>query len=587
MKNSSFRSVLTSIACVFMAVSIVSAQVSPSYNGETAAQRDVRMKWWREAKFGMFIHFGLYAQLSGSWNGKAVTSNPLGEWIQFAAQIPAADYAKMASQFNPSKFDADAIAKLAKQAGMKYIILTSKHHEGFSMFHSSVSPFNIYDATPFKRDPVAELAAACKKNGLRFGVYYSQAFDWHEPNGVGNTWDFGPDEKKDIDTYLKTKCVPQVKELLTKYGKISVLWFDVPVQMTKERAELFLPLLKLQPGIIINNRLGGGVDGDTETPEQFVPPTGIRGRDWETCMTMNDTWGYKSYDHNWKSTESLVRMLIDAASRGGNLLLNIGPKPTGEVPTESVERLQQIGDWMKVNSSAIYGTSPSPFMRLSWGRCTTKYGKRDTTLYLHVYDWPSDGKLLVPGLMNKPLAASLLHGRKPLTHTQTDEGVIVKVPSVAPDKYSSTVVLRIAGKPDIKPLVKRQNTDGSLTLLADEAELIGNTIAMESIDGTTSIGFWTSAADSLSWSIYADKPGTYTISAEVAMNDPTKVTISVDGSQIECVVPATGDFRKFRTVELGSIDIKQNGKTSLQMKPVAQGWLPMNLRNVVLTPKND
>ncbi len=584
MKSSALRRILTVIVCGLMAASITSAQVTPSYNGETPAQRDVRMKWWREARFGMFIHWGLYAQAAGSWNGQRVDTHPLGEWIQFAAKIPAAEYAKLAEKFNPVKFDAEAIVKMAKNAGMKYIVITSKHHEGFAMYPSKASPFNIHDATPFQRDPLKELAAACKKHGLRLGFYYSQAFDWHEPNGVGNTWDFGPDEQKNIDLYLKTKCVPQVKEILSNYGKISILWFDVPVQMTKERAELFLPLLKLQPGIIINNRLGGGIQGDSETPEQFVPATGFKNRDWETCMTINDTWGYKSYDQNWKSSEMLVRNLIDIASKGGNFLLNIGPDSLGQVPEDITDRLQQVGEWMKVNSKAIYGTSPSPFKSLPWGRCTIKKAKSNTTLYLHVYDWPVDGKLLVPGLKNRVLGASLLHGGMKLATASSESGVVVSLPAKPTDPYSSTVVLRIAGKPVVENPVQQQNADGSLLLQADNAELVGNQIQVENVAGQSCIGFWTVSSDWLQWPFQAVKPGKYRLTAEVATTGETQIEVGIGNDKLTARIPNTGGYDKFQALELGNLQITATGKTALQVHAVAQNWSPVNLRHIKLTP---
>ena len=341
---------------------------------ETKEQRDPRMAWWREAKFGMFIHWGIYSVPAGTWKDKQIGG--IGEWIMNSGKIPVKDYAEFAGKFNPVKFDADKWVSVAKKAGMKYIVITSKHHDGFAMFHSKATPYNIYDATPFKRDPLKELAAACKKQGIRLGFYYSQAQDWHHPGGAaaGGHWDKAQDGS--MDEYLRKIAVPQVREILSNYGPVAVLWWDTPYDMTKERAEMLLPALKLQPGIIMNNRLGGGYEGDTETPEQEIPATGFPGgRDWETCMTMNDTWGFKSYDHNWKSTETLIRMLADIASKGGNFLLNVGPTSEGLIPEPSVERLTAVGTWMDVNGESIYGTSASPFKKLALGPLHAKAGQ--------------------------------------------------------------------------------------------------------------------------------------------------------------------------------------------------------------------
>ena len=283
---------------------------------ETPGQHEARMGWWRQARFGMFIHWGVYSVPAGTYDGKKIGG--IGEWIMNNGRIPVAEYAGYAKQFTASKFDADQWVETAQAAGMKYMVITAKHHDGFAMFHTKVDGYNVDDATPLARDPLAELAAACRKHGMKLGFYYSQCQDWHHPGGEalrGGHWDKAQDG--DFDEYLNNVAVPQVKELLTNYGPVSVLWFDTPTKlMTPERAAEFLPLLDLQPQIIVNNRLGGGFRGDTETPEQRIPPQGFPpGRDWETCMTINDTWGYKSYDTNFKSTETLLHNPVDIASK--------------------------------------------------------------------------------------------------------------------------------------------------------------------------------------------------------------------------------------------------------------------------------
>ena len=432
------------------------------YSKETSAQRDQRMAWWREARFGMFIHWGVYSVPAGVWNGKGIGGG--GEWIMNCGEIPVADYARLPAQFKPVKFNADDWVKLAKNAGMKYIVITAKHHDGFAMFKSDASPFNIVDATPFKRDPLAELANACRKYGLKLGFYYSQAQDWSHPGGAAiktnkrtiDHWDKAQDG--DMDKYIDEVAVPQVRELLSNYGEFpAVLWWDTQHDMTKERADKLIELLKLKPGIIHNNRLGGGYNGDTETPEQKIPATGFPGRDWETCMTMNGTWGYKQRDNNWKSAEKLIRNLVDIASKGGNYLLNVGPTSEGLIPQPSIDRLEAVGSWMKVNGRAIYGTTASPFSQLTWGRCTKKISGDETTLYLHVFAWPTNGTLLVPGLKNQVEQACLLKPnwlghQKQLKFLPTPDGVVISVPANAPDKISSTIVLRIKGVPEVVAL---------------------------------------------------------------------------------------------------------------------------------------
>ena len=307
-----------------------------AWQRDYGSTHDQRMQWWREARFGMFIHWGVYSVPAGTWKGQQ--SKHIGEWLMLDYKIPVAEYAALTPRFNPVKFNAEEWVKMAKDAGMKYIVITSKHHDGFAMFHSRASAYNIYDATPFKRDPLKELAEACQKQGLKLGFYYSQCQDWHHPGGAaakGGHWD--PAQDGSMDDYIDKVAVPQVKELLTNYGPVAVLWWDTPVNMTAQRVEKLLPLLKIQPQIVTNNRLDRGkLTGDFSTPEQKIPETGIAGKDWETCMTMNSTWGYKSFDQNWKSTEKLIRNLVDIASKGGNYLLNVGPTSEGTFPEPSI-----------------------------------------------------------------------------------------------------------------------------------------------------------------------------------------------------------------------------------------------------------
>ena len=415
-------------------------------DGETAAERNARMAWWRDARFGMFIHWNVSSVPAGVYHGKH--NHFVGEWIMHDEKIPVAEYRSYAGQFNPVKFNAEEWVLLAKEAGMKYIVITAKHHDGFAMYHSKVSKWNIYDATPFKRDPLKELSLACQKHDIRLGFYYSHAQDWNHPGGAvpGGIWDAA--QEGDMDKYLRKIAIPQLKEILTGYGKVSILWFDSPYEMDHARASRVHEVLKLQPGIIINDRLGGGYAGDAASPEQDVPANGMPGRDFEACMTMNDTWGYKSTDHNWKPRGALLRHLVDLASKGGNYLLNVGPTAEGVIPEPSVNRLKQVGRWLSVNGESIYSTSAGPFTRqLPWGRCTQKAAPAGVSLYFHVFQWPADGKLVVPGLKSQIETAYLLADpeRQPLQTANDANVVTISVPSAAPDEDVSVVVARIRG----------------------------------------------------------------------------------------------------------------------------------------------
>ena len=437
-------------------------------SGQTL-DRDERMQWWREARFGMFIHWGVYAVPAGTYHGHRI--NKAAEWIMNRGKIPVAEYQQFARQFNPVKYDPEAWVKMAKAAGMKYIVITAKHHDGFALFKTSASKWNVVDATPYGKDLLKPLAAACRKYGIRLGFYYSQAQDWNNPGGAASRkvasegwanpdsaridaytaahhghWD--PAQTTDsMGDYIDKVAVPQVRELLTNYGDVAVLWWDTPTDMTDAWAEKLHAQLSLQPKIITNDRLKRpDFPGDYKTPEQKIPNLSeLDGKDWETCMTMNGTWGYKSYDNNWKTPTTLIHNLVDIASKGGNYLLNVGPTAEGEIPQGSVDALKAIGAWMKVNGEAIYGTTASPFGLLPWGRCTKKAKGGNTVLYLSVFDWPRDGKLRVPGLKSAVIGATLLAGGNALTTSAGADGLVIDVPAKAPDPVASVIRVEMSG----------------------------------------------------------------------------------------------------------------------------------------------
>jgi alpha-L-fucosidase len=428
---------------------------------ETREHHDARMQWWRDARFGLFIHWGLYSVPAGEWKGETNHA----EWIRTTAQIPIKEYEKFVPQFNPVKFNADEWVRMAKEAGMKYIVITSKHHDGFCLFDSKETDFDVM-STPFKRDIMKELSDACHKQGMTICWYHS-IMDWHHPDYLPRReWEKDrPTEGASFDRYVQY-LKAELRELLTHYGPIGVLWFDGEWESTwnQERGrDLYNYVRSLQPNIIINNRVGAGRSGmegfttdgafgaDFGTPEQQIPATGLPGVDWETCMTMNDHWGYNKNDHHWKSAEELLHNLADIASKGGNFLLNIGPTADGVFPPESIDRLHAIGDWMRVNGEAIYGTSASPFKQLSWGRCTRKEFDAGTRLYLHVFSWPADGKLVIPGIYNEVRQGYLLADKsnKALMVTRNEDALVVDLPAKAPTPYNSVVVLDLKGKVDV------------------------------------------------------------------------------------------------------------------------------------------
>jgi alpha-L-fucosidase len=561
---------------------------------EAPEQYAARMKWWSDARFGMFIHWGLYSVPAGVWGGET----NYGEWFLEQTHMPVSQYEKFADQFNPVKFDALAWVRAAKAAGVKYIVITSKHHDGFAMFPSDATDWSI-KRTPFHRDPLKELAAACKKEGIRFCLYYT-IMDWHSPDwGNRRPWNdvaakHGPPDMDRFEDFMKA----QLHQLLTSYGPIGLVWFDGQWESpwTSQRGiEIYDYVRSLQPNIIVNNRVGKpassaavgfaqkGTVGDYGTPEQTIPPTGFGpGVYWESCMTMNDHWGFNKNDQNWKSTEVLVHNLIDCASKGGNYLLNVGPTSEGVIPAPSLERLKEIGDWMKVNHVAIYKTSANPFKRLPWGRCTTKSDGNKTTLYLHVWDWPANGKLFVPGLNNAVKSATLLATGEKLKTAADADGVTIEVPATAPDAVSSTIVLKIKGVPDVSSINLKQAEDGSIRLTAADATLSGG-LQYEAGDGKDCIGYWTDPNDSPSWTFKVNQPGEFSVAAEVATQGATAFEICAGDQKISGSAPNTGDYTTFQTVNLtGTLKIAPAGSVTLFVKPIAAGWNPINLKAITL-----
>jgi len=427
------------------------------------ASQDEKMAWFRDAKFGLFIHWGLYCIPAGEWQGKRVPG--IGEWIMHNAPIPVTDYEQLAKQFDPVKFNAEEWVQMAQDAGMKYIVITSKHHDGFAMYHSQVSPYNIYDATPFHRDPIRELAEACARHNMKFGFYYSQAQDWHEPGGAGNTNDFGADELKDTsgayDKYLQSKAEPQVAELLQNYGPVCLIWFDTPRMMTKERGQHFVDIVhKYQPATLIDGRLGTAGDY-TSTGDNAIPSQSLT-NDWEVPATINHTWGFRKDDQDWKSPGEIIFKLVDITSKGGNYLLNVGPTSEGVIPQGSQDNLRAVGKWLKVYGEAVYGAGRSPFgeefgefaktkdhtgkevflARNDW-RCTTKPGK----LYFTLFNIPRDGMIDLPNFKNQITKAYIVGDstQTPITIDETNGVRVAHVTRNGPNAIAYTICLEISG----------------------------------------------------------------------------------------------------------------------------------------------
>jgi alpha-L-fucosidase len=414
--------------------------------GENRKFHDSRMAWWREARFGMFIHWGLYAIPAGVWEDRCVPG--LIEWIMHTARIPVKEYEQLAKRFNPVKFNAGEWVRTAKEAGMRYIVITAKHHDGFCMFDTKYTDYNIVKATPFGRDPMKDLAEACEKENVKLGFYYSQTLDWHHPDGLGNDWDYDP-SKQNFTRYLREYVKPQLHELLTNYGHVAVLWFDIGTPTPELAQELVAFVREISPDTVISGRLGGvfrygrfqkGLGDYIEMGDNLIPSAKIEG-DWETPATINDSWGYKSWDHNWKSPGRIIQTLVNMVSKGGNYLLNVGPTAEGEIPEPCVRILRDVGEWLTLNGESIYGAEASTVdvPPDAIYRCTAKPGK----LYIHVFGWPWYGELKVSSVKRRVKAAYLLADRRELKFKQEGENVIVNVPEKAPNPIDTVVALEI------------------------------------------------------------------------------------------------------------------------------------------------
>lgn len=442
-------------ACADEATDQAEPETEVDYLNESEQAKDARMEWWREARFGMFIHWGLYAVPAGTYEGERIPG--IGEWIMERADIPVAEYERFADQFNPVEYDPDEWVRIAKDAGMKYIIITSKHHDGFSLWDSEVSDYDVVDATPYGRDLLRPLADAAQREGIRLGFYHS-IMDWHHPDAQAPkypNYNANTGTNPNFDRYVESFLKSQVRELIEEFDP-PVMWFDgewIPDWTHEQGLDMYNYVRNLKPDILINNRVDTGRQGmqgmtatdrdyagDFGTPEQEIPAEGLPGVDWESCMTINDTWGFKSYDDNWKSDMVLIRNLVDIASKGGNFLLNVGPTAEGIIPSASVERLAAMGDWLDVNGDAIYGTSASTLGRPDWGRYTTK----SDVIYAHVFDWPADGRLVVAGLDREVDGVRLLGSPSNGMDFEKDgETLTVELPSSAPDSIASVLAIEM------------------------------------------------------------------------------------------------------------------------------------------------
>jgi alpha-L-fucosidase len=547
------------------------------WGAEKSVTNNMRGAWLKDSRFAMFIHWGLYSELGNKWNN--TSQYGIAEWIMKRAKIPVAEYEKVASRFNPVGFDAKEWVQLAKDTGMRHIMITAKHHEGFAMFKSAVSPYNIVDATPFKRDPMKELAEACSIGGLRLGFYYSQSQDWHERDAIGNDWDF-KEAEADFQRYLKGKAIPQLEELLKNYGPIAGVWFDTPGPITPAESKMLVDLVhKLQPHCLANSRIGNGLGdydtlGDQEIPR--LPRPGL----WETPDTANDTWGYAWYDRNWKSPSEIAERLVRVVSRGGTYMLNVGPDGLGRIPEQSARILREVGKWVHAHKDAIHGTDSTPFGPIPWGECTA----RGNTLFMHVFQWPSNGKLILPGL-NSKIKRATLDGE--IIKVVREENLLtLHVPKLRPDTLIPVITLELSGPIDASRDLYVLNGCHNI-LEMGMAKLKGCGIKavnwMEKFGDwkhMECVGDWKGSEPSVTWNFNTVAPGSFYLDVEYtcpADDDYSEWGIRCGDTHVTFPLIDSGEranrkafggaLPRFRTTRIGVIDFPKPGAQQLVFGP--------------------
>ena len=554
-----------------------------------------RGAWLRDSRFAMFIHWGPYSELAGEWQGKRYFG--IAEWIMNRARIPVAEYERVAARFNPVEFDAGEWVRLAKAAGMRHIMITAKHHDGFAMFRSAVSPYNIVDATPFGRDPLEELADACRAEGLRLGFYYSQTQDWHEPDAVGNSWDDCPADR-DFQRYLRGKAMPQIEELLTNYGPLAGIWFDTPGPITPEESRELVDLVhRLQPECLVNSRIGNGLGdydtlGDQEIPR--LPRSGL----WETPDTHNDTWAYSRYDRNWKSAREIAERLVRVVSRGGTYMLNVGPDGLGRIPEQSARILRDVGRWVADHEEAVHGAEPTPLGPLPWGECT----RRDDQLFLHVLQWPRDGRLIVPGLLS-PVKKARLYGGPELAVQASADVVSVRMPNEHPEALIPVVALGLAG-----PLrASRQATvlngcenrlETAVAALQDcECKPVRWMEKFGDWKHAECIADWDVGKSAATWEFRTLGPGTFYVDMEYTCpeaGDYSEWRIEAGKAELTFPLIDTGERSKrsafggalprFRTYRIGLLELPGPDPCRLTLRPLDATGAAVRIAGLTLAP---
>jgi len=556
-------------------------------------------EWFRDAKFGLFIHWGLYSQLGGTYKGKNYYGS--GEWIMNRAKISANEYAEIAKQFNPVDFNAEKWAQFAKDIGARYVVITSKHHEGFSMYDSKISDFNIVKASPYGKDPMKFLSKAIRNKGLKFGFYYSQFLDWHEPNGGGNNWDFD-ENKKNYLKYYREKSIPQLKELLTNYGPLGLVWFDMPGGLSKEQTKKIIDSLhQLQPQALFSSRVGQGLGDYKDFGDSEIPPSPVADA-WEAIYTHNDSWGYIQHDLNFKTPEELIRLLANVSSKGGNLMVNIGPDGKGDIPYYSQQYLLEVGKWLKKFGDAIYGTTYGIIAPQPWGVTTSKPG----LLFLHVMQRPANGKLLVPGFNATITKVYQVDNKKDVKWEKSGTDLIVSIPELE-DKRNTVFAVNYSGEltgqsDSLRTQIVSQQYN------VNELEAINGTLSgngkVETITYSYYFGDWkhttcitglTDTSDAAIFKLRITEPGDFKVVLEYTCPDSSKnqegvVEFNDNNQQLYFRTLHTSEENSSEPVlfikhAIGIVHVDKPGQYFLKIHPYKNGGVSLfKMKDILLVP---
>ncbi|MCX6846113.1 MAG: alpha-L-fucosidase [Verrucomicrobia bacterium] len=544
-----------------------------------------RGQLFEQGNYAMFVHWGLYSQLGNKVNGK--TYYGIGEWImnKQMAGIPIPEYKELAATFKPDKFDAKAIAKLAKDAGMKYVVITSKHHDGFAMYDSKSNDFNVVKATPYNYDPMKDLAKACKDEGIGFGFYYSHNQDWTFPGGNNGPTTDADGKPANFDDYFAKKCRPQVEEITSEYGPIEIVWFDTPGNMPKKYVEELVAVVRTnQPNAMICGRAGHGLGDYQSLGDMEVPVANVEGL-WETVDTTNDSWAYAWYDENWKAPKLILERLIATVARGGTYMLNIGPRGDGSVPEHAANTLRASGEWIHRYPQVVYDTDASPWKHaLPWGDVTVK----DNTLFLSVSKWPASGKLYLPGLKTGIKSAKLLDGGKSeILNYQSENGwTCFSVPTTAPEKLISVIQLDLQGKPEADTCFGL-DPDASTEILSDFATVKG--ASKETKKWMEKFGEWKHVTQiskwepngAATWEINVLKPGNYQVDLTYSGETRLVWTVAVEGGEtIQNQQNASNNYQSF---PIGWLNFPKPGKYKVSVGCIEGNFETGSLKSISFT----